>query len=176
MRTLATLSLWFAATLFLGCSRNPDVAIGTEESHAGLLSTNEHCVAYIGAGPDGTDVLLVMTDADLHKQPELDLRKALPPVDHNQAVDLALASLRKEFAIDSYFVEGASLERIIPQEEDPTVNAPGWNWYKGKFYWRVELSWYQQEGDLLSLCGFGVTRGVLMTGEVLEPVRRKAHE
>ena len=173
MRTLTTILIWLTAILLIGCSLNSDVAIRKEKPQADSVSTNECRVAYIGAGQDGADFLLVITDEELRSQPELDLRRNLPPVSHTQAIDLAIGSLRKEFVIDSYFVEVVSLERLVPQQEDPAVNALDWNWYKGKFYWRVELSWYEQKDGSRFLYGFGVTRCVLMTGKIIQPVMSK---
>lgn len=134
----------------------------------GYLLEDEHFIRQLGS-TEMTVLFFSMPNSQLEAQPYLNLDTNLPPVSHSQAIDLALRSAGKDCEQKKYYVESCTLSRLTAETENS--DNPDWNWGHGRFYWDVNIQFYNENDKDLSLDA-SMPVAVLMDGGVLAPVER----
>jgi hypothetical protein len=134
----------------------------------GYLQENEHFISHIGS-TEMAALLFVIPKSELEAQPYLNLHTNLPPISHSQAIDLALRSECKDYEHKKHYINSCVLKRLTAETENR--DDPDWNWSRGKFYWDVDIQFFTEKNDSLSI-DTSISAAVLMDGNVIAPVHR----
>ena len=169
MKTTFSIAALAVLLIAAGGCRTPGSPVSDRELfRQGYLLTDEHFIRQIGS-TDMSVLFFAMPNSQLDAQPCLNLLTNLPPVSHSQAIELVLRSAGKDYEQKRYYVESCILNRLTSETED--CDAPGWNWACGRFYWDVNIQFYNETNHALSIDST-MTVAVLMDGDVIAPVER----